>query len=168
MAVAEAAPPEGRGGGWAWDQLSLAIQLFRETGDAREAFAPIDAVLARHHDDRWARELGCMIAGRAGDVARLVYYSGIFLAVEPNRSSNQVRMAEALLKAGMPDAAIDVIDPLIEQQPSSTTALGLKIKALLALGDAQATDGFLDALANRTTPPVDDSLVDWLAGFLGT
>src|SRR5215470_19651112 len=93
IALPERAPPaEGRGGGWAWDQLSLAIQLFRDSGDAREAFAPIDAVLARHYDDRWARELGCMIAARAGDVTRLVYYSGIALAVEPNRSSNQVRM----------------------------------------------------------------------------
>jgi len=150
---------------WVSRQLSAALEA-RRSNDGAKGLPFVDAVLKRQVSNPIALDLGLKLAREVGSHEHIVRYSAIRLAQQPNRSSFRIDLATALLAGGVPDAAIDVIDTLIANEPRSTAALGLKLRALLAAHDEAGIARFLDELADRK--PLEVSLVDWLARFLGS
>ena len=145
---------------WIAQQLSRAVKAYRD--DDREAVLPlIDDVLARYYDDTAALELGARLARGLGDHPRRIRYLATAFALDPTRSSRRLALGTALLEGGLHEAALDVVEPVLQTQPDSRPALRLKLDALLATGDEAALDGLLETLA--TEHAEDKSLVLWVA-----
>jgi glycosyltransferase involved in cell wall biosynthesis/tetratricopeptide (TPR) repeat protein len=148
-------------------QLSRAVQSFR-VSDNDAAFKIVDGILAENYDDRSALEMGINLATAAKDRSRLVRYAATMLALEENRSSRRLALANALLDAGAWDAAIDVVEVLLTADRTSTPALSVKIKATLQTGDKKRITGLFDGLATRKLPEPDAKFVDWVSSLLNS
>jgi tetratricopeptide (TPR) repeat protein len=140
---------------------SLGTLIEQGGGSPAEALEAWGALLALDAESALALERTLALAELAshGDLARK---AGELLSVAVAAASQAGRVSPAcclaatrlwLNRLGAPDRAMQVLGPLLDEQPENPEALGLQVEAARALGDANGLHGALTRAAGAAADP---------------
>jgi glycosyltransferase involved in cell wall biosynthesis/predicted Zn-dependent protease len=139
---------------WVQNQCTQAVAIFRG-GDSQRALALVDEVLRRRPGERVAVEIGALISEQAGDLRRAGRYLSVLMAGQPGAHPRRRALARVLMQAGRPEAAADVLEATLGDDPVGSGALAEYLAATRAAAPPRKPERMLLRLAESlgTSPP---------------
>lgn len=117
------------------------------------------AMYLQPHEPRWVRELGRLNSLLGQWEQAFAYYRSVLAMSEPALVSDRLACAQAALRAGSTQAAVEISEAVVQEDANSGMALNILGQALVQRGEMQQAQTYL-VRATLLQPEVVDA---WLA-----
>jgi tetratricopeptide (TPR) repeat protein len=133
--------------------LLLRLEQLRNQGQIADALSLAEAQRKQYPGTRKLNFAIGVLHGSRDDLHAAGAAFESELAIDPGHVESVIGLASVHTKLGQPQAALKVLDPLLQMQPDHSTATFLRARALAALQRLDEALPVLTSLAKRTDDP---------------